>query len=177
MSETPRWLEDARIPERMHAQGLPLDMMLSVDRGSDTVVLRVTTRHLTREEARELGSRLIEAALLAGEREVAEKPSIPTVSPCRTCGCMLPEGALCKCPHPGVTDVRMFPASGVDALIPEPPVRIVDQDGSHFTLTGGDYRLVIGDGISLSHYTMAVIRDCYGIRELHYADGRVERPS
>jgi adenylate kinase family enzyme len=68
MSGAPRWLEDARIPERMHAQGLPLDMMLSVDRGSDAVVLRVTTRHLTRAEARELGSRLIEAALLAGER-------------------------------------------------------------------------------------------------------------
>jgi adenylate kinase family enzyme len=69
MSETPRWLEDARISERMHAQGLPLDMMLSVDRGSDAVVLRVTTRHLTRAEARELGSRLIEGALLAGERD------------------------------------------------------------------------------------------------------------
>ena len=61
MNDVPRWLEDARIPERMHAQGLPLDMMLSVDRGSDAVVLRVTTRHLSREEARELGSRLIEA--------------------------------------------------------------------------------------------------------------------
>lgn len=64
----PRWIEDARIKERMHAQGLGLDMMLSVDRGSDAVVLRTTTRHLTRDEARELGQRLIEAALLAGER-------------------------------------------------------------------------------------------------------------
>lgn len=68
MSDAPRWLEDARIPERMHAQGIGLDMMLSVDRGSDAVVLRATTRHLSRDEARELGVRLIEAALLAGER-------------------------------------------------------------------------------------------------------------
>jgi hypothetical protein len=138
MSETARWLEDARIPERMHAQGLPLDMMLSVDRGSDAVVLRVTTRHLTREEARELGSRLIEAALLSGEREAA------------------------------AVDVR---------TIPELPVRIVDQDGSHFTLVGGDYRLVLGDGIGSGRYTMAEIRDGYGVRKLHYADGRAERPS
>ncbi len=72
-----RWLRDARIDARMHAQGLPLDMMLSVDRGSDAVVLRVTTRHLTREEARELGSRLIEAALLAGEREIPEPEPAP----------------------------------------------------------------------------------------------------
>jgi hypothetical protein len=109
MSDAPRWLEDARIPERMHAQGLPLDMMLSVDRGSDTVVLRVTTRHLTRVEARELGSRLIEAALLAGERDSVDR--------------------ACE--------------AG------DPPVRIVDQGGSHFTLTGGDYRLVIGDGVGV----------------------------
>lgn len=74
---TARWLQDARIPERMHAQSLPLDMMLSVDRGSDAVVLRVTTRHLTRDEARELGSRLIEAALLAGEREIPEPEPVP----------------------------------------------------------------------------------------------------
>lgn len=68
----PRWIEDARIKERMHAQGLGLDMMLSVDRGSDAVVLRATTRHLTRDEARGLGVRLIEAALLAGERVEGE---------------------------------------------------------------------------------------------------------
>lgn len=68
MTEVKRWTEDERIPKRMHAQGLPLDMMLSVDRGSDAVVLRVTTRHLTREEARSLGVALIEGALLSGER-------------------------------------------------------------------------------------------------------------
>lgn len=71
---TARWLQDARIPERMHAQGLPLDMMLSVDRGSDAVVLRAATRHLNRGEARELGMRLIEADLLAGERDVVDGP-------------------------------------------------------------------------------------------------------
>jgi hypothetical protein len=71
MSDAKRWIEDARIAARMHAQGLPLDIMLSVDRGSDAVVLRVTTRHLTRVEARALGMALIEAALLAGERDVS----------------------------------------------------------------------------------------------------------
>lgn len=83
MTEPIRWLRDARIDERMHAQGLPLDMMLSVDRGSDAVVLRVTARYMTRAEARELGSRLIEAALLAGERDDVERER-PVISPSRT---------------------------------------------------------------------------------------------
>lgn len=153
-----RWLRDARIPERMHAQGLPLDMMLSVDRGSDAVVLRVTTRHLTREEARELGSRLIEAGLLAGEREGVEPEPAPHNE------------------HGWARGPDESDLSGGETDMPERKiVRVVDRYGAHFTLVGDAFRLVIGDGIGNDHYTMDEIVQSCGIREVHFSDGSVQQ--
>lgn len=164
MSDAPRWIEDARIKERMHAQGLGLDMMLSVDRGSDAVVLRTTTRHLTREEARELGQRLIEAALLAGERveggvryEVVDVATFPAsgvdiVTLCGACRCMLVNGHHCRCLHPGE------------------PLRIRDAQGDWFERVGpGSYRFERASGEdSMVRYTLEEIYENGIPREIQY---------
>ncbi len=157
MTEKVRWLHDARIDARMHAQGLPLDMMLSVDRGSDAVVLRVTTRHLSREEARELGSRLIEAALLAGERDDVEQERPLISSPCRTCGCILIDGALCTCPHPHQKKI----------------VRVVDRNGDSWRNDQPDvFWLESGPSLTAS---LDDIVSGFGIREVHFEDGSVQQ--